>query len=56
LAFFVLLPFIYYSGAMKEIRELSDLWEGKNLIFAQEYYGRRQGSRVAFIRSGADFG
>jgi hypothetical protein len=48
--------YIYYTGAIKEIRGFSDLEEGKNLILAQEYYGRCQGARGAFFRSGADFG
>ncbi len=39
LAFLYYLPFIYYSGARKEIGEIADSWEGKALIFAQEYYG-----------------
>ena len=54
LALYVLFDF-YYTAAIKEIREPADLWKGENLIFAPEYYGKRQGSRVAFIRLGADF-
>jgi hypothetical protein len=55
LAFSVLLAFYLLFWGNKRNPGTFLFMGGKNLIFAQEYYGKWRGSQVAFIKSGADF-